>query len=144
MPGDYSIYTELKRTVPNHTYSRTEEIKRFYPIEKITECGTEEEYQNILNKSARIMKNTLQLCAEKWNGKNLYISVTGGKDSGETLASANGNYDSFHYFSYISKPEEAVDAEAASEICKGLGLNHRIISIPEEAESADEIGRAHV
>lgn len=138
LPGDYSIYTELKRTVPNHTYSRTGEIKRFYPIEKITECGTEEEYQNILNKSARIMKNTLQLCAEKWNGKNIYISVTGGKDSGETLASANGTYDSFHYFSYISKPEEAVDAEAASEICKTLGLNHRIISIPEEAETTDD------
>lgn len=138
LPGDCSVYTELKRTVPNHTYARTGEIKRIYPIEKITECETEEEYQEVLTESAQIMKNTLQLCAEKWEGKNLYISVTGGKDSGETLASANGCYDSFRYFSYISKPEEAVDAEAASEICKALGLNHRIISIPEEAESTDD------
>lgn len=138
LPSDYSIYTEFKRTVPNHTYSRSGEIKRFYPIEKITECKSEEEYQEVLNESAHIMQNTLKLCAEKWKGKNLYISVTGGKDSGETLASANGNYDFFHYFSYISKPEEAVDAEAASEICNALGLNHRIISIPEEAEPADD------
>lgn len=139
LPGDCSVYAELKRTVPNHTYCSTGEIKRFFPIEKIQECNTEEEYQEVLEESACIMKNTLKLCAEKWKGKNIYISVTGGKDSGETLASANGCYDSFHYFSYISKPEEAVDAEAAACICKSLGLEHRIIDIPEQTESTDVI-----
>ena len=138
LPGACSVYAELKRTVPNHSFCNTGEFKRFYPIEKIQQCNTEEEYQDVLTESARIMKNTLKLCAEKWKNKNIYLSVTGGKDSGETLASANGNYDSFHYFSYISKPEEAVDTEAAAGICKSLGLKHRIIEIPVQTESTDD------
>ena len=138
LPGDYSVYTEFRRTVPNHAYSNTGEVKRFFPLKKIQECNTEDEYREVLKESAQIMKNTLKLCSEKWAGKNIYLSVTGGKDSGETLASANGNYDFFHYFSYISKPEEAIDAQAASDICKSLGLEHRIISVPEQPELTDD------
>lgn len=131
LPADYSVYEELKRTVPNHTYSNYGGIKRFYPIEKMIECDSEEEYQYVLQESSNILRSTLEICAKKWRDKKIYISVTGGKDSGETLASANGNYDLFRYFSYISKPEEKVDADAAAYICRNLGLKHRIISIPE-------------
>lgn len=138
LPADYSVYIELKRTVPNHTYSNFGKIKRFYPIEKITECDSEEDYQHVLSESAAILKNTLEICARKWPEKKKYISVTGGKDSGETLASANGNYDSFRYFSYISKPEEKVDADAAACICRNLGLEHKVISIPDIIESSDD------
>ena len=138
LPGDLSIYNELKRTVPNHTYCNTGEVKRFYPIESIRECESEEDYQTVLIESARILKNTLELCAKKWKDSSVAISVTGGKDSGETLASANGHYDSFLYFSYISKPEEEVDAKAAAEICRNLGLKHRLIPIPENVCSDEE------
>lgn len=132
LPSDCSIYSELKRTVPNHWYTNKGQCKRFYPIAPIQECKDEEEYQKVLEESASILSNNLSLCAKKWVGKNVAISVTGGKDSGETLASASGVYDAFSYFSYISKPEEKVDALAASDICKALNLEHRIIEIPVE------------
>lgn len=138
LPADYSVYSELKRTVPNHTYSNSGEIKRFYPFEKIEVCKSEEEYHEVLTESAQILRKTLDLCSKKWNGKRIYISVTGGKDSGETLASANGNYDCFRYFSYVSKPEEKVDADAASYICSKLGLAHKVILIPNQSKSNDD------
>ena len=138
LPSDCSIYSELKRTVPNHSYSKIGKVKRFYPIDKIMLCSDEAEYQKVLVTSARILKNTLSLCARKWEGSRVAISVTGGKDSGETLASANGNYDDFTYFSYISKPEEAVDAYAAADICKELGLMHEIWKIPQSNTEVKE------
>lgn len=130
LPSDCSVYSELKRTVPNHWYSNDGECKRFFPIVPIKECVDENEYQEVLEKSATILRNSLKLCAQKWSGKRVSISVTGGKDSGETLASAFNVHDRFSYFSYISKPEEKVDAEAAQTICQALKLQHRIIEIP--------------
>ena len=38
--------------------------------------------------------------------KKVSISITGGRDSTTTLACANGLYDRFHYFSYISNEAE--------------------------------------
>lgn len=137
LPGDLSPYREMKRTVPNHKYQSNGTLKRFYPIQPITECSTEYEYGEVLSEASSILKQSLALCAKKWPGKAA-ISVTGGKDSGVTLASANGAYDAFKYFSYISKPEEAVDAYAAQKICSELGLEHRIISIPEENDEFDD------
>lgn len=136
LPADLSPYCELRRTVPNHVYCSDGTKKRFFPIQTIEECKDEAAYQKVVEESARILMNSLSLCAEKWRGKKVAISVTGGKDSGVTLASANGNYEQFQYFSYISKPEEAVDAEAAAKICSALGLRHRIFRIP-EAENND-------
>lgn len=137
LPADCSTYTELKRTVPNHYYKNDGTVKRFFPVLPIVECKSESDYHNVLEQSARIMRTTLSLCAKKWPDKRIAISVTGGKDSGETLASAVGVYDSFSYFSYISKPEERVDAEAAREICKCLGLKHRIIDVPSENDKVN-------
>lgn len=138
LPGDLSAYCELKRTVPNHYYSSKGTIKRFYPIEPIKECETEKEYQEVLLECSDVLKKTMLLCGEKWNGKKIAISVTGGKDSGETFASANGIYEKFDYFSYISKPEEAVDADAAAKMCAKLGLSHTLIKIPDEDTSVHE------
>lgn len=130
LPGDLSPVKEMKRTVPNYCYRSNGSYFRFFPLNSITECHTEEEYQEVLKETSTILKRTLQLCAEKWPEK-VAISVTGGKDSGVSLASANGYYNAFHYFSYISKPEEAVDADAAAKICESLGLTHTIYKIDE-------------
>ena len=131
LPSDMSVYKELKRTVPNHWYSSSGEKRRFFPFEKVKVCRTEGEYQEVVVQSAEILKNTLALCAKKWEGKRIAISVTGGKDSGVTFASANGNYDKFLYFSYISKSEEEVDARVAHDMCEKIGLEHTIINVPE-------------
>ncbi len=138
LPGDMSAYCELKRTVPNHCYSSNGNVTRFYPIKAIKECKSEEEYQEVLSEASEVLKKTMRLCAEKWKENKLAISVTGGKDSGETFASANGIYEKFDYFSYISKPEEAVDAYAAAKMCEKLGLSHRLIKIPNDNASVRE------
>ncbi len=139
LPGDYSPFKELKRTVPNHCYCSNGNMFRFYPFEPIAECKSEADYNQVLLESSQLLKNTLNLCAKKWPQKQAAISVTGGKDSGVTLSSASDVYDSFCYFSYISKPEEAVDSHAAGEICKKLGLLHREIRIPDKNNEIEDI-----
>ena len=138
LPGDLSSYKELKRTVPNHAYSSLGIVYRFYPIDAIKECSTEEDYQAVLKTCSMVLKQTMLLYSKKWANKKVAISVTGGKDSGVTLASASQNYDFFSYFSYISKPEEKIDADAASFICSKLGLSHRVITIPDDNNEIDD------
>lgn len=50
-------------------------------------------------------------------------------DSKATLASANGLYEKFLYFSYESMPGEAIDADAAHKIAQAIGVSHQIDKI---------------
>jgi hypothetical protein len=83
--------------------------------------------EKIADQAANIMYSNLELIAKKWSKPA--ISMTGGCDSKTTLACANGLYEKFDYFSYISSESEQVDAEAAHEICDALGLAHHIYRI---------------
>lgn len=135
LPGNISSYKELKRCVPNHYYmyeNGESKHARFYPQNVILECTSNEEYNNLVDEVSDTMKKTMHLCAQKWPDQRSAISVTGGRDSGMTLASAVDDYDKFKYFSYISVPKEAVDAEAAQKICKALGLEHILYKISNE------------
>ena len=78
------------------------------------------------------------MISEKWPGKAA-ISLTGGCDSKTTLACANGLYDNFDYFSYISSEAERLDAEAANKICKGIGLKHKTYLISDEDKDFKDI-----
>ena len=139
LPGDLSPYAELKRLVPNikGEYNAQDKkicLTRYYPDKVIQEVRTEQEYQSRIAELGEIMSNSMRLIAEKWNGQDISISVTGGRDSMTTLACANGMYDKFSYFSYISNEPEAIDAYAAHEICEKLGLKHSIYIIPDKME----------
>lgn len=134
MPGDLSPFIELKRTVPNHCYTfecGKVSCERFFPIKKIEKCESEEEYMEVCNKIAKMLRNIVTLILEKWPGRAA-LSLTGGKDSGTTLASAKNHYGEFKIFSYSSKPEESVDVSAAKKICEGLNLEHAFYPIPDE------------
>jgi hypothetical protein len=128
LPGDLTQFKEVKRLVPNHyvhmNNSSLMESKRFYWPETISASK-----EKIANQAANIMHSNLELIAKKW--RKPAISMTGGCDSKTTLACANGLYEKFDYFSYISSESELVDAEAAHEICDALGLAHRIYRIPD-------------
>lgn len=137
LPGDLSPFEELKRMVPNNAgnYVISEEkinTFRFYPIRKIVETATEDEYKEVIHELGRIMSNTMQCIVKKWPEKKVSISVTGGRDSMTALACSNKVYDKFHYFSYISNYDESVDAYAAKDILAHLGLEHELYEIPEE------------
>ena len=83
-------------------------------------------------KSAQIMKNNMALIPMKW--KNPAISLTGGIDSNTTFAAANGNYDKYETFSYVSMYRESVDADKAKEISDHFNVTHKVYQIPETNE----------
>lgn len=142
LPGDLSPFQELRRLQSNcaGTYDGAEtRIDRYYPARFIHPTDNEEEYEQLIRDLSGIISRSMELIAKKWANKKVAISVTGGHDSKTTFACANGNYDKFHYFSYISNDAEAVDAYAAHEICAKLGLSHKIYEIPREDTAFPDI-----
>lgn len=141
LPGDMSAYENVRHVIPNFlmTYKDGKiEKKRFWPTKKILTDISQEEYEEKIKWSADILNKSLRLISEKWPGKAA-ISLTGGCDSKTTLSCANGLYDKFEYFSYVSSEAEKVDAEAAEKICKLLGLKHRTYQISDEDSAFDDI-----
>ncbi|MBR4659219.1 MAG: hypothetical protein IKP26_08210 [Clostridia bacterium] len=137
LPGDLTPYSDVKRIIPN-TEVRLQDkasIQRFYPRKRYEEVNGEE-YDLQVEHIGRIMNNSLRLITEKW--ANPAISLTGGTDSKTTLACAKGVQDHFSYFSYVSLPREETDALAARDICKALGLRHKIYYIDTDPARYDD------
>ncbi len=139
LPGDLSAYAEVKRVVPNIEYKYSVNgitHKRFYPTKDLAECKTEDEYQEVIEKAATILKNGAELVLRKW--KSPAISLTGGIDSNTTYAAAVGNYDKYSSFSYMSAHKESIDVEAAKKIAERFKTNHTIYYIPEDSSKIDD------
>lgn len=96
------------------------------------EINNKIEFEKEVDSLLKILRNSMELITLKW--KDPAISLTGGTDSKTTLATANGMYDKFKYYSFYSKPAELNDAKAAREICKELNISHNIYQIPVENE----------
>lgn len=144
LPGDLSPFDELKRMQPNcagkfNLDNKTIKIIRYYPLHKIVETSTEEEYTKTIHELSRIMSNNMKCIAQKWTDKKVSISVTGGRDSLTTLACSKDVYDKYSYFSYISNYDESVDAYAARDILEHLGLKHELYEIPDNWEEYKNI-----
>ncbi len=135
LPGDLSCFTELKRIIPNtaiHFDGTAYRIERFYPRHELRMCETEAEYAQVIEEACGILRNTMALIPKKWDKPA--ISLTGGIDSNTTFAAANGNYERYTTFSYISMYRESVDAEKAAQISERFGVPHRVWQIPESNE----------
>ena len=65
--------------------------------------------------------------------------MTGGCDSKTTIACANGLYDRFSYYSYISSEPEKPDADAAHKIAGLIGVEHAIHMIPDNDSEYKDI-----
>ena len=142
LPADLTPFASLKRIVPDmlYTYDDTISHRRFWPLTEAQEVKNEEEYNQVVRDAADILKNNMALIAEKW--EHPWISLTGGIDSNTTFAAANGNYDKFEAFSYISAEKEIRDAEAAKKIAEHFDVPHHVYAIPDddaEIEKFDEI-----
>ena len=143
LPGDRSSYREIRRIIPNTElrYDGSFHIERFYP-RKPYEIREGDAYRDTVQRAEEILHNSMKLIAEKW--EKPAISLTGGTDSKTTLACASDLQKRFRYFSYVSIPRESADAEAAAEICRQLGLEHRIYPVPENNalyDDFDEVNR---
>lgn len=135
LPGNITPYDAVKRLGGNTYLNYLEnkfEIKRFYPLCAHPEFVDADDKQKVVQEIAKLVHNGIACAQNKW--ERCAISLTGGTDSKTTLACANGLYDKFNYFSFISKPQEKVDADGAKMICEKLGLEHTLIPIPENNE----------
>ena len=131
LPADLTPFSNIKRIVPSNDYEFTNGIithKRIWPIENQPEAVSLEDYQMVIKEAAEILRNNMELVSKKW--KQPWISLTGGIDSNTTFAAANGLYDKFETFSYISADKEAPDAAAAKLIAETFGVNHHEFQIP--------------
>ncbi len=135
LPGDITCFSELTRIVPNTyvTYTnKTFTVTRFYPSHEIQMCKDDREYEAVIAEGAELLKKTMTLIPMKW-GKPA-ISLTGGIDSNTTFAAANGIYDQYAAFSYISMYRESVDAEKAKEISERFHVPWKCYNVPENNE----------
>ncbi len=138
LPADLTPFAQVKRIVPSIMYSYNGSIShyRFWFNKAFTTKGTDEEYQEVIKSAADILKNNLALIPKKWNTP--WISLTGGIDSNTTFAAANGNYDKYETFSYISAEKEVPDTEAAATISKAFNIKHNIYQIPDTNDNLDD------
>ncbi len=135
LPADLTPFKELKRIVPNIEYiAHAGEIthKRFYPLVELEECKNDAEYQEVIKKAADILKNSMELISRKWSKPA--ISLTGGIDSNTTFAAANGIYDRFTTFSYLSAHKETIDCDAAKVIAEAFDVKWNLYKIPENSD----------
>lgn len=140
LPSDISSYDGVKRIVPNTAVCfENGEISttRFYPKKDIIERKTDEEYNEGIEFISNIMRRNVELIAKKW--EHPAISMSGGMDSKGTVAAANGIYDKFCLFSYVSMPGEQIDADAAHKIAEAVDTEHRIDYISDNDEDFEDI-----
>lgn len=137
LPGDLSPYEELTRLGPNMVLRYDGEFtqRRFFPVTERRELS-EEEKPRAIEEIYSLFRKNIEMILEKWDSAAL--SLTGGTDSKTTLACANGLYDRFMRYSFASKPSEKQDADAAAEICKKLGLSHKLYVIPEDENDIED------
>ena len=135
LPGDITCFNELKRIVPNTYVTYVDhqfKVTRFYPDRPISMCRNKTEYEEVIREGARVLRNTMALIPEKWDRPA--ISLTGGIDSNTTFAAANGNYDKYTTFSYVSMYRESVDAREAEKISKHFNVPWTRYDVPENNE----------
>lgn len=134
LPCDMTPFAEVKRIVPSIAYRFDGAIfhKRFWPLEAFTPATEQKEYDRIIREAAEILRRNMQLIAKKW--EHPWISLTGGIDSNTTFAAANGLYDKYETFSYLSAPKEVPDKEAAAKISAAFHIPHHVFQIPDNNE----------
>ncbi len=134
LPADLTAFQDLKRVVPNTEYTYANKHvshKRFYPLSDLKEVSNEDEYCEVIQSAAAVLKNGMELVSRKW--VHPWISLTGGIDSNTTFAAANGHYEAFHTFSYFSAEKESIDCQAAEKISNSFHVPWTLYEIPTDS-----------
>ena len=136
LPADLSPFSKVKRIVPSIQYwydKQTITHKRFWYLTENPIAYDSKEYDTVICQAGDILRNNMTLIAKKW--QHPWISLTGGIDSNTTFAAANGNYDKFETFSYISAEKEIPDAAAAKKISERFGVTRHEFQIPDNNDA---------
>lgn len=142
LPGDISQFEGVFRLVPNHVLNVSLsgflcQLSRIYPTQNIQMTENEQEYDEIISKIGGLLHKNMELIARKWNKPA--ISMTGGMDSKTTVACANGLYNKFSFYSYVSMYGDKPDAEAAEKIASVIGVKHHTYMISEDDDDFEGI-----
>lgn len=140
--GDISQFDDVFRLVPNHVLNVAVpkfscKLTRFYPNCDISVVKNEWEYDETIVEIGRLLHKNMELIANKWDKPA--ISMTGGMDSKTTVACANGLYDKFDFYSYISMYGDRPDAEAAEKIAAAIGVTHHTYTISENDGDFEDV-----
>lgn len=138
LPGDLAPYLELKRIQCNQEYRCEEGCIAFHRVSMET-CDNPKTYEELIADISTILENNLLLIARKW-GNQAALSLTGGRDSTTALAGAHDLFSTLRTFSYVSSAGEQLDADAASQIAKAIGVEHQTYPITLTAEEEEECG----
>ena len=139
LPADLTPFLQIKRIVPSHLYQYENQAikhKRYWPVFPLETAQAKEDYDQVIQEAADILKRNMELVCKKW--KHPWISLTGGIDSNTTFAAGNGYYDRLETFSYISAEKEIQDAEAAKIISAHFGVQHHEYHIPDTNEKLQD------
>lgn len=139
LPADMTQFDDVKRIVPSIHYcfdGSAVSHKRFWPVDDLSIADNQDDYQKVIEEAADILKRNMELVSRKWNKP--YISLTGGIDSNTTFAAANGIYDRFKAFSYLSAKKETIDVDAAKIIADHFGVEHILFNIPESSDELED------
>lgn len=136
LPADLAPHPGFKRIVPNQYYdyhigNSEPDHHRIYFGENTAPCSTRDEYESVIAEAGKILAGNMALIPKKWN--HPAISLTGGIDSNGVFAAANGHYDKYEAFSYLSADKEKPDVEAAAIIAKAFDMPHKIFNIPSDS-----------
>lgn len=132
LPGNITCFEDIKRIIPNTEVSFEQGkylIKRFYPNQCIKMADDPKEYDEVIEQASEILKKNMELIPKKWDRPA--ISLTGGIDSNTTFAAANGIYDKYRAFSYISMDREKADAEKAEKISSRFQVPYSRYQVPD-------------
>ena len=135
LPGNLSPFREIKRLGPNTAVTYRNmlfEISRIFPREDRREVQSEADKKKLVRQMHWLFSQNIALTMKKWN--RVAVSLTGGIDSQTTFANAKPWWNRIFCFSFISKPSEKVDADAAAKICDKLGVKHHLYQIPDIPE----------
>ena len=144
LPGNLSPYKELKRLGANTSLRYNGDcysVLRIYPVNQREEFNSQEQKNAAVEELYRIFSANLDMAMEKW--PRVGLSLTGGMDSKTTFACAKPYYDHIFCFSFESKPSEKLDADAAEEICRQVGIEHHRYLIPDDSEEIKDYEFLH-
>ncbi len=113
----------------------TGKVRRYFPRGPVTKSS------DIADVVQRVIADvSRQLCAVAEKYPRVTTSLTAGRDSRFTLATARPFTESMEYFTYRRPgyPPDEMDASVAQRIAKQLKLSHHLIQVPRSLSDSEE------
>ncbi|MBK6850290.1 MAG: hypothetical protein IPG93_01440 [Burkholderiales bacterium] len=126
MPGDVTVYDEVRALLPNHCLDlRSGAVRRFWPTSAVAPV----DYDTAVAESVRLLRGQLEAAQRRFK---LSISMTAGWDSRMMLALCKPAVGDLHAFTlaYPNQPRDTRDVAVPARLLARLGMKHDIYDYP--------------